>query len=84
MALEDTFEHEGLEMTYVVHPNGREARARFTIGEASQEVVLRRGHRGGGMATGKVPPEATEAIKALGVHIWPMSATAGSGPQRGW
>ena len=45
MALEDTFEHEGMEITYVVHANGREAVARFVIGEVPHELVLRRGHR---------------------------------------
>jgi hypothetical protein len=85
MALEDTFEHEGLEITYVVNANGREAVARFVLRDAPHELLLRRGHRGGGSTTG-VPPEAAEAIKALGQHIWPPAAgpSAGSGPQRGW
>jgi hypothetical protein len=78
MALEDTFEHEGMEITYVVNANGREAVARFVVGEAPHEVLLRRGHRGGGGATTKVPPEAAAAITALGLHIWPQSA------QKGW
>ena len=60
MALEDTFEHEGIE-----------------IGETPHELLLRRGHRGGG-STAKVPPEAAAAITALGLHIWPLSA------QKGW
>lgn len=72
MMLADTFEHEGLEITYVVHANGREAVARFTSKDASHELLLRRGHRGGGSVTG-VPPEAAAAITALGFHIWPAS-----------
>jgi hypothetical protein len=83
MALEDTFEHEGLEITYVVNPNGREAVARFVLGDVAHQVLLRRGHRGGGSTSG-VPKEAAAAITALGVHIWPLSATSSSGPQRGW
>jgi hypothetical protein len=78
MALEDSFEHEGMEITYVVHANGREAVARFTVGDVPHELVLRRGHRGGGGSTTKVPPEAAAAITALGLHIWPASG------QRGW
>jgi hypothetical protein len=85
MALEDTFDHEGLEITYVVHENGREAVARFVLGDSPHQVLLRRGHRGGGSTTG-VPKEAAAAIAALGVHIWPLpaSSSAGSKPQRGW
>ena len=84
MALEDTFDHEGLEITYVVHENGREAVARFVLGDSPHQVLLRRGHRGGGSTTG-VPKEAAAAIAALGVHIWPLpaSSSAGSKPQRG-
>jgi hypothetical protein len=77
MALEDTFEHEGIEITYVVNANGREAVARLVVGETPHELLLRRGHRGGG-STAKVPPEAAAAITALGLHIWPLSA------QKGW
>jgi hypothetical protein len=85
MALEDTFDHEGLEITYVVHENGREAVARFVLGDAPHQVLLRRGHRGGGSTTG-VPKEAAAAIAALGVHIWPLPASSSpsSKPQRGW
>jgi hypothetical protein len=84
MALEDTFEHEGLEITYVVHENGREAVARFVLGDAPHQVLLRRGHRGGGSTTG-VPTAAAAAIVALGVHIWPLPANSASiKPQRGW
>ncbi len=78
MALEDSFEHEGMEISYVVHENGREAVARFAVGDVPQELILRRGHRGGGVATTKVPPEAAAAVTALGLHIWPASG------QRGW
>jgi hypothetical protein len=74
--LEDVFEHEGFEITYVVHANGREATARFTINGVAHELRLRRGHRGGGSVTG-VPPEAAAAITALGLHIWPASSGRG-------
>jgi hypothetical protein len=84
MALEDTFEHEGFEITFLVHPNGREAVARFTGTDGQpHEVVLRRAHDGGG-SVGKVAPEALAAITALGLHIWPRKALATSKPQRGW
>jgi hypothetical protein len=85
MALDDTFEHEGLEITYTVHENGREAVARFEIGGTPREVLLRRGHRGGGSAK-DVPPEAKAAITALGLHLWPMAGgpLAWGPPRRGW
>jgi len=70
MAQEQTFTHGGVELRYtVLSPS--EATVIYKDANGDERHVRLDPQQGGGAYRTFVPDEASEAVKALGYHLWP-------------